>query len=342
MSMGTVPYAWPSWYGAMTRFRKSDPGKAVWQLINTFVPYFLLWYLMIRTIQLGYPYAVTLMLGLAASAFLVRIFIVFHDCSHDSFFAGKRANTILGYVAGVFVFTPLEDWRYAHLHHHGTYANLDARGSGDIWLMTVSEYQQASVWQRWLYRSYRNPFVLFVAGPLFHFGLRQRFPTWHTGRAERRSVLVTDLAIVAIVLVAASTIGWRTYLMIQLPVLWIAGAAGVWLFYVQHQFEGVYWVRGKQWDPLRAAWEGSSFYALPSVLRWFSGNIGYHFVHHLQSRIPNYHLKACYDAIPELHAKAPLTVGKSLATPALKLWDERRQRLVGFPSAKRSDEAPPA
>ncbi|MGB8298736.1 MAG: fatty acid desaturase, partial [Polyangia bacterium] len=312
-------------------FQEKNLGKAAWQLIDTFVPYFLLWYAMIWTIKLGYSYLFTLALALPAAAFLSRIFILFHDCVHGSYLASERANAILGYVCGILVFTPLEDWRFSHFLHHATFANLDARGYGDISLMTVKEYNSSSFRRRLGYRLYRNTFILFVLGPIFHFFLNQRFPTWNTGRAEHRSVIITDVGIVAIGFLVSWAVGWKTYLLIQVPVLWLAGGAGIWLFYVQHQFEGVYWARTNQWDPLRAAFEGSSFYKLPTVLRWFTGNIGYHFVHHLQYGIPNYHLKDCYDAVPELHRKGPLTMRKSLASAGLKLWDEDRQQLVGYP-----------
>jgi acyl-lipid omega-6 desaturase (Delta-12 desaturase) len=234
-------------------------------------------------------------------------------------------------VCGILVFTPLDDWRFSHFLHHETFANLDARGYGDISLLTLAEYKNLNRWHRFLYRLYRNAIILFVLGPIFHFFFNQRFPTWNTGRAEHRSVIITNLGIVAMVLVSTWTIGWKTYLLIQIPVLWLAGIAGIWLFYVQHQFAGVYWTRTDQWDPLRAAFEGSSFYKLPGLLRWFTGNIGYHFVHHLQYGIPNYHLKACYDAIPGLQSKTPLTLRKSFASAGLKLWDEDHHQLIGFP-----------
>jgi len=326
-------YPWPDWYGALTKFQGKSLGKAAWELVSTFIPYFFLWYLMIRTIQSGYSYLLTLALAMLAAAFLVRVFIFFHGCVHGSFFASERANTILGYLCGILVFTPLEDWRFSHFKHHETYANLDARGYGDVWLMTLREYLNSNRRHQFRYRLYRSPLVLFGPGPLFHFMFLHRFPTWKTGRTEHRSVLVTDLALVAVALIAAWVMGWKTYLLIQVPVLWLAGIGGIWLFYVQHQFDGVYWARADQWDPVRAAFDGSSFYKLPAVLRWFSGNIGYHFLHHVQYAIPNYNLKACYDAVPELHRKRPLTMRQSLASLRLKLWDEEQQKLVGFPDA---------
>ncbi|MDA3786829.1 MAG: fatty acid desaturase [Deltaproteobacteria bacterium] len=328
---GKKGHIWPDWYPVLATFRKSDSLKATWQLLNTILPYFFLWYLMIRSIQLGYSYLITLIIALPAAAFLVRIFILFHDCVHGSFFRSKRANTLFGYFLGVRVFTSYEEWRFIHLRHHGTYANLDSRGFGDVWTMTLTEYQDSPKRKRLLYRLYRNPLVLIGLGALFNFLLHNRFPDLRVKRKERLSDFYTNLLIIAVVLVAARIIGWWTYLLIQLPVLWLAGGAGIWLFYVQHQFEGGYWARTGEWEPLRAAMEGSSFYKLPAVLRWFSGNIGYHHIHHLNPLIPNYHLKKCYDAVPALQAKEPLTIIKSLSCYRLKLWDEDLQKMISFP-----------
>ena len=322
---------WPDWYPALAQFRRSENGRAVWQIINSLLPYFFLWYLMIRTIQLGYPYGVTLVLILPASALLVRIFILFHDCVHNSFFASKRANTFFGYLFGVLVFTPFEGWRFSHLRHHVTYADLDTRGFGDIWTMTLQEYANSPKLKRLQYRLYRTPLILLGLGALFNFLLSNRLPKRQMKRKERMSILFTNLLILLVFMLAGQVIGWRTYLMIQLPVLWLAGMAGIWLFYVQHQFPGVYWARKTQWDHLRAAMEGSSYYRLPPVLRWFSGNIGYHHVHHLNPRIPNYQLKKCFESVPELQARAPLTGIRSIGCIRVKIWDEEHGKMVGFP-----------
>jgi omega-6 fatty acid desaturase (delta-12 desaturase) len=322
---------WPDWHQQLKSFGTSNTAAAVRQLLNTLIPYFCLWYLMIRSVQLGYPYILTLVLAIPTAAFLVRLFILFHDCVHNSFFTSKRANTFFGYVLGLLVFTSFEDWRFTHLHHHGTYANLDSRGFGDIWTMTLNEYKNSSWLQKFRYRIYRNPIVLFGLGPLFIFFFFNRFPDLRSKRKERMSIIFTNLLILAFVLAVAQLIGWRAYLMIQLPVLWLAGAAGIWLFYVQHQFEGGYWARGSAWDPLRAAMEGSSFYKLPPVLRWFSASIGYHHVHHLNPMIPNYHLVKCYESVDQLQARQPLTIRNSLRSHSLKLWDEDVQQMVAFP-----------
>jgi omega-6 fatty acid desaturase (delta-12 desaturase) len=260
-------FSWPEWYTELTRFSDPQFSAATIQLINTLIPYCILWYLMILTIQLGYPYLFTIILILPASAFLVRIFILFHDCAHGSLFNSRPANIFFGYLLGVLVFTSFEDWRFIHLKHHGTYANLDARGFGDIWTMTLIEYETSSSLKRLLYRLYRNPLVLIGCGALFNFLLHNRLPDLRARRKERIGVILTNLLILAVALTAAKIIGWQTYLLIQLPVLLLAGAAGIWLFYIQHQFEGGYWARKEEWNPLRAAMEGSSFYQLPTILR---------------------------------------------------------------------------
>ncbi len=323
-------FKWPGWHAALFEFRTPNAWAASWQLLNTFLPYCGLWVLMVQSIRHGYPYAVTLAMAAIASLFLVRLFILFHDCVHGSLFSKQGFNTFFGHTLGLLVFTPFDDWRFSHLRHHASYADLDARGFGDIWTLTKVEYEQASATKRLAYRLYRNPVVLFGLGALFSFLLRYRLPTRKAKRRERVSVLFTNLLLISVVLLAASTIGWRTYLLVQLPVVWMAGAVGVWLFYVQHQFEGVYWARRRDWNALRAAMEGSSFYQLPPILRWFSANIGYHHVHHLNARIPNYRLKQCCEAIPALTDKPVLTIRQSLSGIRLKLWDEERKELVGF------------
>ena len=320
----------PAWLEKLSEFERPDVRKASLQLLDTVVPYLFLWFFMVRTVQLGYSYWVTLALSVPAAGLLVRIFIFFHDCCHGSFLADRRANALLGHLLGILTFTPFEDWRYTHGRHHATVANLDYRGEGDIWTMTLEEYLAAPRHRRWTYRLFRNPLVLFGLGPLFYFLVRQRFPSKGAGPRARRSVLITDLALLAIVVAAWRTIGLWTYLVIQIPVIYLAGAGGFWLFYVQHQFEGVYWARKEEWDAMKAALQGSSFYQLPRVLQWFSGNIGLHYIHHIRPRIPNYRLQSAYQRIPELHAVPPLTLGQSLRSVRLKIWDEGRRQLVGW------------
>jgi omega-6 fatty acid desaturase (delta-12 desaturase) len=308
--------------------------KAVWQLLDTFVPYAALWGLMVYLVQQRYSYWITLALALVAGALLVRIYIFFHDCCHGSFFASPLANRILGYVSGILTFTPFEDWRRAHAAHHATSGDLDRRGVGDVWTLTLKEYLAAPKLRRLAYRIVRNRFVLFGLGPACLSLITNRFPHRVAGKRERRSVIVTDLAIAAILGVAFLTIGLRTYVLIQLPIMLVAGTFGVWLFYVQHQFEGVYWSRHKEWDPIRAALEGSSYYKLPRVLQWFTGNIGLHHIHHARPGIPNYNLQQCYDDVPFVQAVEPLTIRKSLKSLGMNLWDEEAKQLVSFRSIK--------
>lgn len=321
---------WPPWYSELTRYRRSSAWTALGQLANTLLPYSVLWVVMALSIRRGYPCAITWALMPVAALFFVRLFVLFHDCVHGSLFPRQGLNTFFGHALGLLTFTPFDDWRFSHLRHHATYANLDARGFGDIWTMTRAEYEAAAPATRRFYRFYRNPIVLFGLGAIFIFLLRYRLPTRKAKRKELMSVVFTNLLLAALILLAVRTIGWRAYLLVQLPIMWLAGAAGVWLFYVQHQFAGVYWSRRREWDGVRAALEGSSCYALPPILRWFSANIGYHHVHHLNSRIPNYRLKPCLEAIPALSQKPALTIRESLAGTRFKLWDEERQRLVGF------------
>jgi omega-6 fatty acid desaturase (delta-12 desaturase) len=329
-----IKAARPDWYKSVARYQRPDLRKAVWQLVDTLVPYAALWVVMVRTVQLGVPYWITLALAVVAAGFMARIFIIFHDCGHGSFFASRRANTIVGYVCGILTLTPYEDWRHSHGVHHATVGDLDRRGTGDVYVMTVDEYLAAPRLKRIAYRLFRNPLIMFGLGPGAVFLLTHRFPHKGAGKRQRYSVYITNLAIAAIVGVASLTIGLRTYVAVQLPIFLIGFAAGVWLFYVQHQFEGVYWARHEAWDPMRAALEGASYYKLPKVLQWFTGNIGLHHIHHVRPRIPNYNLQQCYDEVDAMQAVQPLTLRKSLKSLGLHLWDEDRQTLVGFRSLR--------
>jgi len=322
----------PAWYQAVSKYSQPNLRTAIWQLVNTFVPYLALWVLMVRTVQLGYSYWLTLALAAVAAGLLVRIFIFFHDCCHGSFFASRRANTILGYVTGILTFTPYEDWRRAHAGHHATAGDLDRRGGGDVWTLTVEEYLAAPRLKQIAYRFFRHPLVMFGLGPAFVFFLAQRFSHRGARKRERYSVIFTNLAILAIIGLTSLTIGFRAYALVQLPVMIIAGAIGVWLFYVQHQFEGVYWARHEVWDPMTAALEGSSYYKLPRLVQWFTGNIGLHHIHHVRPRIPNYNLQQCYAEVPAFQAVEPLTILSSLKSLRMNLWDEKQQKLVSFRS----------
>jgi omega-6 fatty acid desaturase (delta-12 desaturase) len=302
-------------------------------MANTLVPYAALWYLMY--LSRGVSWWLTAPLAVLAGAFLVRAFIIFHDCGHGSFFKSARANHIVGTITGVLTFTPYFHWRWEHAIHHATSGDLDRRGTGDVWTLTVREYLESSRWKRFAYRLARNPFVLFVLAPFYLFVIQQRAPSRKAPPRERRSVYWTNLGIGAVAAGLIWAFGLKDWLIIQLIALMVAGSAGVWLFYVQHQFEGVFWDRGEDWDYVTAALRGSSFYKLPKVLQWFSGNIGFHHIHHLSTRIPNYNLEKCQKAEPLFQSVKPVTLLGSFKSFTFRLWDEQRRKLVGFGHLRR-------
>ena len=317
-----------AWKEIVAKYQKPSPARALWQIINTLVPYALLWYLMYRSLSVSWW--LTLPLAILAGAFLVRVFIIFHDCGHGSFFKSRRANDVVGFITGILTLTPYYHWRWEHAIHHASAGDLDKRGMGDIWTMTVQEYLESSRWKRFAYRLARNPVVLFVIAPLYLFLIRQRFPSAEANPRERRSVYWMNLAIFAMVAVLVWIYGFKAFLLIQLTVMAVAGGAGVWMFYVQHQFEDVYWERGEDWDYTAAALQGSSFYKLPKILQWFSGNIGFHHIHHLSARIPNYNLERCHRSHPIFQDVKPITLFSSLRSLTLRLWDEKQKELVGY------------
>jgi len=278
----------------------------------------------------GVSWWLTVPLAILAGAFLVRVFIIFHDCGHGSFFKSEAANHIVGAVTGLLAFTPFYHWRWEHAIHHSSAGHLDRRGTGDVWTMTVQEYLEASRWKRFAYRLARNPFVLFVLAPLFLFLVMHRVPSLKAPARERYSVYWTNLGIGVMAAGLIWLFGLKAYLIIQLTVLMTAASVGLWLFYVQHQFEGVYWERGEHWDYAQAALKGSSFYKLPRVLQWFSGNIGFHHIHHLSPRIPNYQLEECHRAEPLFQTVKPVTLLSSLRSFTFRLWDEQERKLVGY------------
>jgi omega-6 fatty acid desaturase (delta-12 desaturase) len=331
-SITEVKIAKPAWYRTTAKYGQSNLRKSLLQLFNTLGPYGLLWALMILSVQWEYPYWITLSLALVGGGILVRIFILFHDCCHGSFFASRRANTVLGYVTGILTFTPFENWRHAHNRHHATAGDLDRRGVGDIWTMTTQEYLGAPVSKRLAYRIYRNPFILLGPGAALVFLFLHRFSTKGAGKSERRSVLRTNMALLIVFGMAASTIGLRTYLLIQLPIILIAGGLGLWLFYIQHQFENAYWVRQESWDPMSVALEGSSYFKLPKILQWFTGNIGLHHIHHVRPSIPNYNLQKCHDEIPAFQAVEAVTLKTSFRSLQLALYDAEKRKLIRFRS----------
>lgn len=324
----------PAWYGRILPYARAAAGSALRQLLTTLIPYLFLLYLMVLTVRHDYPYWLTLVLGVIAAALLARIFIFFHDCTHGSFLPSPRWNRNVGYLCGILTFTAFHDWRRSHFGHHITAGDLDRRGNGDITTMTVAEYLAAPLRQRLAYRLYRHPVILLGIGPLYYFLLRNRYPSPGAKKTDVISVITTDLALVAIWVTAGLTVGLRTYVAVQLPVLMMASALGIWLFYNQHQFEGVYWARHGEWDPWRVAMEGASYYCLPPLLQWVTGNIGFHHIHHMRPGIPNYRLQECFEAVPELRQVKPLTVRKSLGSLRLNLYDEQRRMLVSFRSLR--------
>jgi omega-6 fatty acid desaturase (delta-12 desaturase) len=317
-----------AWREVVAKYQQPSRWRASWQLINTFGLYVLLWALLYWSRSVSYWLAVPL--TVLAGGILVRVFIIFHDCGHGSFFKSKTANDVVGFIAGVLTFTPYYHWRWEHAVHHASAGNLDRRGTGDVWTMTVQEFLETSRAKRFAYRLARNPVVLFVLAPLFLFVVWQRFPSAGASPRDRQSVQWMNLAILIMATGLTMIFGLETYLLLQLGGLTVAASAGVWMFYVQHQFEDVYWERGGEWDFTAAALQGSSFYQLPRVLQWFTGNIGFHHIHHLSSRIPNYNLERCHRAFLPAQEVKPITLRSSLKSLALRLWDEEHKKLVGY------------
>lgn len=316
------------WKEIVACFQTPSAWKASWQLLNSLGSYLAVWVLIYFCAQISYW--LTLPLVILGGGLLVRIFIIFHDCGHGSFLRSRKANDFWGFIAGALTFTPYYHWRWEHSLHHATAGDLDRRGGGDVWTMTVEEYLNASRWRRFCYRVVRNPLILFVLGPLALFLVAERFPSARAGKRERHSVWWTNATLLLLGTVMSLIFGLLPYLVLQLSIMAIAGSVGVWMFYVQHQYEDVYWERSERWDYVRAALEGSSFYKLPRVLQWFSGNIGFHHIHHLSPRIPNYNLQRCHESDPLFRSVRPLTMVKSLKSLSLRLWDEQRRKLVGF------------
>jgi acyl-lipid omega-6 desaturase (Delta-12 desaturase) len=320
-----------SWRALLAPYKQAAWGPALIQLADTVLPFAALWGLMAWAATRGAWWAV-LPLAVPASFFFIRLFIFQHDCGHGSFFPARRANNLLGGMLGVITLFPYGYWKKTHAVHHATSGNLDDREFGDIVTLTVAEYRALSPWGRLKYRLYRHPLVMFAIGPTYQFVFKHRFPfdlpfAW---KREWLSVLKTNVALAAVYALAVLALGWRTVLMVQLPIIVVAGALGVWLFYVQHQFEDTYWEHEEAWDFYRAGAHGSSFYDLGRVGHWLTGNIGYHHIHHLASQIPNYRLADCFEENPALQRATRLTIRQSLRCARLRLWDEQRRTMIPF------------
>jgi omega-6 fatty acid desaturase (delta-12 desaturase) len=311
-------YAWP------------DLWRSIWQIVNSLVPYAILFYLSMRSLDISFW--LTLPLSILTAGFMVRIFIIFHDCGHGSFFKSREANKWLGRLTGFLVFTPYQRWTHDHAIHHATAGNLDRRGKGDVYTMTVDEYLDAPWWKKFGYRIMRHPVFMFFFGSLIVFVITQRFPG--KGKRERASVWWTNLALAIWVASMSLIFGWKEYLVVQLLVIFFGASVGIWLFYIQHNFEGAYWERHDKWDFFKASVQGSSFYKLPAVLNWFTGNIGYHHIHHLSPKIPNYKLPKAFKEDPIFHVE-PLTLWSSFKSLTLRLYDEKTRKLVGWRVLKR-------
>jgi omega-6 fatty acid desaturase (delta-12 desaturase) len=307
-------------------------GRALLDIATSVVPFFALSVLMYLSLDVSY--FLTLAIAVPAAGFLLRTFILFHDCTHGAFVPTRRANTWLGIALGLLVFQAFHSWRYNHAVHHGTAGDLDRRGTGDVHTLTVAEYN-AMPWRgRLLYRMFRSPLVMFGFGPLYSLVLQPRRVSRSAQPRIRRSIIGTNLALAVIVAGLCWLLGWREYLLVQAPPILIGGAAGVFLFYVQHQFEDTYWQRRDSWSFADSALQGSSHLKLVQPLQFFTGNIGLHHVHHLNARIPNYNLQRAHDENPVFHDVPTLSLWDALRAVRLKLWDEDSERLVTFAEAR--------
>ncbi|MGG1679763.1 fatty acid desaturase [Neobacillus sp. NRS-1170] len=309
-------------------FENSTTRESVWQIINTVAPFMILWYL--AYISLSVSYWLALVPCIIAAGFLTRIFIIFHDCTHYSFFKSRRANRILGTAMGVLTLFPFGKWGHEHSVHHATSGNLDKRGTGDIWTLTVDEYLAAPLKLRLAYRFYRNPIVMFVLGPIYVFLLKNRFNRKGAKKKERLNTYLTNILIAVVIGLLIWAIGWQAFLLVEGSIFMISGAAGIWLFYVQHTFEDSYFEEDKDWEYVKAAVEGSSFYKLPKVLQWLTGNIGFHHVHHLSPRVPNYKLEEAHNNTLPLQNVPTISLATSLKSLRFRLWDEEAKNFVSF------------
>jgi acyl-lipid omega-6 desaturase (Delta-12 desaturase) len=325
----------PDWYERIRGYRAASWSAAIRQVAGTLGADLLIWGVMIWSLTRGLPLWISV-LGLIPASFLhVRLFILFHDCCHGSLFPNRRPNVVVGHLLGAITFTPFEPWRRSHLKHHATNAQLDHRGTGDVWTMTVREYHESPPAVQFRYRVFRNPFVMFVIGPIYLFVMKYRFFPKNAQAKEKKSTIITNLLLAAILSGGSVITGVAPFLLMQLSVIVLSGMMGVWLFYVQHQFDPGYWARDSDWNEVDAAIHGSSYYNMPRVFQWLFGNIGIHHIHHLLPRIPNYRLHACYRENPEVQVTKPLTLRRSLASLRMNLWDEPGRMFLSFRQYRR-------
>ncbi|GIQ67801.1 fatty acid desaturase [Xylanibacillus composti] len=317
---------------AVAPFEQIDPKASIKQIANTIPPLLVLW--AAAYFSLSVSYWLTLPIVIAAAGFMVRTFILFHDCCHQSFFKNKLANDILGTITGVLTLVPYEQWKRSHSIHHATSGNLDKRGIGDVWIMTVQEYADASLWTKIRYTIYRHPLVLFGLGPIALFLIQHRFNDKGARRKERWNLYLTNMLIAGLYSLLIWLVGWQAFLLIQAPIFYLASVMGIWLFYVQHQFEDSYFENEEEWSYVQAAVEGSSYYKLPRLLQWISGNIGFHHVHHLSPRVPNYNLEKAHEAAPPLQMATTITLSTSLKALRYRLWNEETRTFMSFREAR--------
>ncbi len=322
--------AW--WRDILRPYTRPRVSRSLLDLATSVVPYLAL--LVAMYLALDVSYLLVLALAVPAAGFLLRTYIVFHDCSHGSFLHTKRANAWLGTTLGLIVYSPFMSWRHNHAVHHATSGDLDRRGVGDVPMLTVAEYEALSPRGRLGYRLFRNPLVMFGIGPIWSLVVAPRIVSKTARPRIRRAVMATNVALTVLVIAACALVGWQAFLLIQVPCVMLAGAAGVWLFYVQHQFEDAYWQDAEGWSYADAAMRGSSYLRLPKVLQFFSGNIGFHHVHHLSARIPNYNLQRAHEDNPVFHDVPTLSLWDGVRAVRLKLYCEQRGRLVTFAQAR--------
>jgi omega-6 fatty acid desaturase (delta-12 desaturase) len=328
----------PYWAELVAPYRKPDTKKSLWQFSHTFALLILGWAAMFWSLAAGFWW-ITLILALPTAGFLVRLFIIQHDCGHGSFFKSQKANDRVGILVSIFTLTPYHHWRRRHAIHHATSSNLDERFIGDVPTWTVDEYLDKDFWDRLKYRIFRYPAFLFIVVPFAVFFVGHRLPISTNGKKERNGIIWTNIAIAALWLILIALFGWQAFLLVIFSVTWLAACAGTWLFFVQHQFEDTYWEHQDEWDYTLAGMQGSSYYKLPRVLQWFTGNIGFHHIHHLSPRIPNYMLEKCHEENPIFHNVLTMTLRTSLETTFLSLWDKNQRKLISFRQLRRQQRA---
>ncbi len=322
----------------LAQYRDANAWKSTWQLVSSLLLFGSLWALMYFSLNVSYW--LTLLLSVPTAGLLVRLFVLQHDCGHGAFFKSKAMNDIVGFMLSILVLTPYSSWRRHHALHHASAGDLDRRGHGDVYTLTVAEYRNLPPLKQLGYRLFRNPLIQFGIAPLVYFAILQRF-TLNVPRSwthERAGIYWTNALIAATFLSVIWLIGFWPFVLVHLPVLLLATSAGVWLFFVQHTFEEAYWEHHEHWNFEQAGADGSTYYQLPTLLQWFTGNIGFHHIHHLDSRIPNYRLQECFNQNTDLQQVQRFTVWQSLSCVKFKLFDEKSGKMVGFPNRHERDK----